>query len=271
MKRPAFQFYPGDWKANANLRRCSEAARGAWMDVLCVLHDSDEYGVIRWPLSDIARTAGVPLKLLKELSQKKVLKGGDTQCDAFIFTPRHANKDGEPVELLPACIGPCWYSSRFVRDEHVRQRRGVGSQFSGDNQPPKATPKGGIGDSLGDGSSSSSSSSLEDDIKARARQAEEIVNAYPRREKFQSALIAVSEAIRRGDDPAKILAATKACAVVIRSRPNAEFVPSAGRFFEEKRWKDDPEVFRQRIITSPKPATRTADDRNKTSAANLGI
>jgi hypothetical protein len=28
MKRPAFQFYPSDWRNNANLRRCSPAARG---------------------------------------------------------------------------------------------------------------------------------------------------------------------------------------------------------------------------------------------------
>jgi hypothetical protein len=51
MNRPSLQFYPADWMANRNLRRCSLAARGAWMDVLCVLHDSeDEYGLVRRPL-----------------------------------------------------------------------------------------------------------------------------------------------------------------------------------------------------------------------------
>lgn len=161
--RPAFQFYPADWRNNAKLRRCSEAARGAWIDVLCILHDSDEYGVLRWPLADIAQAAGVSLKLLKELAQKDVLKGADKGADDFIFTPRHGGKDGDPVTLVAAGDGPCWYCSRFVRDEYVRQRRGAGTRFDSDNQPPKSAPKsapkGGIGGRQGDGASSSSSSS----------------------------------------------------------------------------------------------------------------
>lgn len=164
MKRPAFQFYPADWRNNAKLRRCSEAARGAWMDVLCVLHDSDEYGVCRWPLADLARSAGVPAKLLKELVVKDVLKGADKGASPYIYTPRHAGKDGEPVTLVENKDGPCWYCSRFVRDEWIRQRRGQSTQFSAENQPPKeqpkTPPKGGIGGRQGDGPTSTSSTSL---------------------------------------------------------------------------------------------------------------
>jgi len=166
MKRPSFQFYPADWRNNAKLRRCSEAARGVWMDVLCVLHDSDEYGVCRWPLADLARAAGANLKLLKELSQKDVLKGADKNNAPYVYTPRHAGKNGDPVTLVDTDGGPCWYSSRFVRDEWVRLRRGSSAHFSSDNQPPKIepksapkpTPKGGIGDRQGYGPTSSSSS-----------------------------------------------------------------------------------------------------------------
>lgn len=169
MKRPSFQFYPADWRNNAKLRRCSEAARGAWMDILCVLHDSDEYGVLRWPLADIARAAGVNLKLARELVQKDVLKGGDSVCEPYIYTPRSGRVLGDPVVLVQAEDGePCWYCSRFVRDEYVRQRRGNASQFSDENPPPKkalkgaskASPKGGIGEWQGDGSTSSSTSTL---------------------------------------------------------------------------------------------------------------
>lgn len=159
-KRPAFQFYPADWRNNANLRRCSEAARGAWMDVLCLLHDSDEYGVLRWPLADIAQAAGVNVKLVQELSRKSVLKGGDSHGAAYVFTPSHAGKQGDPVTLVESGEGPCWYCSRFVRDEYVRQRRGANSRFDTDNNPkPKATPKPPIGEHEGYGASSSSSAS----------------------------------------------------------------------------------------------------------------
>lgn len=170
MKRPAFQFYTADWRNNAKLRRCSPAARGIWMDVLCVLHDSDEYGVCRWPLADLANSANAPFKMVRELVDKDVLKGADVNAAPYVYTPRHAGKDGEAVTLVEPRDGPCWYSSRFVRDEWVRMRRGTATQFTEDNQPPpkpktktkpKAVPKGGIGDRQGDGSTSSSSPSEE--------------------------------------------------------------------------------------------------------------
>lgn len=171
MKRPSFQFYPGDWKRNAKLRRCSEAARGAWVDVMCLLHDCDEYGVCRWPLADLARAAGVPLKLLKELAAKEVLKGADNGAADYVYTPKHAGKEGIAETIMVGGDGPCWYCSRLVRDEHIRLKRGTGTRFGdGQEQPSKPTntpPKSppippfgdGIGAPFGDGPSSSSSSS----------------------------------------------------------------------------------------------------------------
>lgn len=178
MKRPSFQFYPADWRNNAKLRRCSEAARGAWMDILCILHDSDEYGVLRWPLADVARSAGVSTRLAQELAAKDVLKGSDTGMSGFQYTPFHAGKAGETVTLIEPTQGPCWFCSRFVRDEWVRSRRGAGTQFNQDNQPPKQSPKvqpiPPIGERQGDGpttsspSSSAEESSLRSDIGASA-------------------------------------------------------------------------------------------------------
>lgn len=137
--RPAFQFYPADWRSNANLRRCSLEARGAWIEVLCVLHDSDEYGVLRWPLEDIAQAVAVPVKVLKELVAKKVLKGADAGCEAFVFAPRHAGREGDPVTLLAASDGPCWYCSRFVKDEYVRSVRGGSTRFTAESNPKATT------------------------------------------------------------------------------------------------------------------------------------
>jgi hypothetical protein len=161
VRRPAFQFYTADWQGNSKLRRCSHAHKGAWVDVLCLMHDSDEYGVLRWPLEDIAQAVGCSVKMLREIVAKGVLKGAeaDGNIEAFVFTPRHAGKDGVPVTLLPAQVGPIWYSSRMVRDEYVRTKRGEGTRF-GDE--PKSPPKPPLGSKpnhrLGDGPSTSSSS-----------------------------------------------------------------------------------------------------------------
>lgn len=136
MKRPSFQFYPADWRSNTNLRRCSLAARGAWIDVMCVLHDSDEYGVVRWPLSEIASVAGVPPDLLAELVAKHVLKGDNASAAEFTHTTRHAGKDGPTHVLIPASAGPCWFSSRMVVDEFRRNASGGETRFgSPDRQP----------------------------------------------------------------------------------------------------------------------------------------
>lgn len=160
MKRPSFQFYPADWRNNAKLRRCSPAARGVWVDVLCLLHDADEYGVLRWPLKDIIQAAGAAAPLVRELVTKGVLKGADRAADAYVYRPTHAGKQGDPVTLVVPDGGPVWYCSRFVRDEWIRQRRGSATRFDGENQPPKATPaappKPTIGGESGDGPTSPS-------------------------------------------------------------------------------------------------------------------
>lgn len=162
--RPSFQFYPADWRNNAKLGRCSRAARSAWLDIMCVLHDSDEYGVVRWPLVDLARAAHVPMSLANELVDKQVLKGGDKSPEPYVFRPYHAGKHGDGVVLVDTSGGgPTWFCSRLVRDEWVRLRRGKNTRFNNENSSPDSTPMVGIGvvigDESGDGSSSSSSSS----------------------------------------------------------------------------------------------------------------
>lgn len=180
MKRPSFQFYPADWRSNANLGRCSFGARGAWLDVMCVLHDSDEqYGVVRWPLKELANSAKVPLALLRELVDKSVLKGADkgAMVQPFVYVPRSGRKDGTPVVLIAEQPGPVWFSSRMVKDEHVRHIRGEGTRFVEGDEPspkaepkatPKATPKASPIPPLSDGSSSSSSATQEKSYRPSA-------------------------------------------------------------------------------------------------------
>lgn len=170
MRRPSFQFYPADWRNNANLRRCSWAARGAWIEIMGLLHDSDRYGVLHWTLKEIAQAIGCPVALVKELASKDVLKGVDSgHCDSLIYVPRSGRKDGQPVELVRSQDGPIWYSSRMVKDEYIRDVRGENSRFDGDNnQSPKLAPKPTFGDSpklapkpvKSDGSTSTSTSSV---------------------------------------------------------------------------------------------------------------
>jgi hypothetical protein len=161
VKRPAFQFYPGDWQTNAKLKRCKPAEKSYWLDVMCLMHQSEqEYGVLRWPLRDIANAVGCTVSLLRGLADKLVLKGSDSAIEAFVYAPRHGGREGNPVVLLPAQSGPIWYCSRMVRDEYIRTKRGESTRFTAEPKAPPIPPFGAdIGGGQGDGPSTPSSSS----------------------------------------------------------------------------------------------------------------
>lgn len=150
MKRPAFQFYPADWRKDAALQSCSLAARGLWHEMMCLMHECEPYGHMSingkpMKAEQVARLVGISdkdyAKLLAELQEAGVPSVSD---------------DG------------CIYSRRMVKDEHLRNVRAeagkkggnpslVGSKVDGKvnqnlNHPPKQVPTP---------SSSSSSSTTE--------------------------------------------------------------------------------------------------------------
>jgi hypothetical protein len=160
-KRPAFQFYPSDWRNDPGLRLCSCGARGLWADMLCLMHEGDPYGhltVLGRPIEpqSLARLVGESLgsvkKWLKELADNEV----------FSKTPEGVI-----------------YSRRMVRDEDLRERRAAGgpsgaahgkkgAEFGSKGGRPKAEKTPHDGNGRGDtkpplkpppSSSSSSSSS----------------------------------------------------------------------------------------------------------------
>ena len=64
MKLPAIQFYPGDWHKDQGVQALDLAQRGAWFELLLMMHDSDERGVLLvngQPMPDavIARRLGL--------------------------------------------------------------------------------------------------------------------------------------------------------------------------------------------------------------------
>lgn len=169
MTRPSFQFYPGDWASNPNLKRCSFAEKGVWLEVMCLMHDQSEYGVLRWPLKEIAEAVKCKVADLQALIRKEVLKGDDKHLHTpFVYVPRSGRKDGDPVTLIDTQEGPIWYSSRMVKDEYVRTLR---ADSGGNGDASKPSPKGGLGEVSGEpigggfgprGSSSSSSTRAEE-------------------------------------------------------------------------------------------------------------
>lgn len=116
MKRPSFQFYPGDWLTDMGLRMCSPATRGLWADMLCLMHQGSTYGYLEVNLAPIlphnlANLVGFPVDevsaSLDELERNGVLSRDERGC---IF------------------------SRRMVRDEKVRAARAAGGSLGGNPQ-----------------------------------------------------------------------------------------------------------------------------------------
>ena len=149
MKRPAFQFYPADWQKDAELQSCSIAARGLWIEMMCICHQCEPYGhlaVNGSPLTagKLARLVGETPALIKRLLAE--LRGAGVYSEAA---------DG------------CVYSRRMVEDERIRNIRADAGRLGGNpalvrnkvNQIPNDVDNQDSNQDLTPSSSSSSSSS----------------------------------------------------------------------------------------------------------------
>ena len=120
-KLPAFQFYPGDWLKDPNLRRCTPAARGVWVDMLCLMFECDPRGVLAtggkpWGDDEIASViSGQTAEVLS--------------CIQELLTKEVASRNGAGAI----------FSRRMVRDEQIRRERAKAGAKGGSK--PKAKPK----------------------------------------------------------------------------------------------------------------------------------
>lgn len=105
MKRPAFQFYPADWRKDAALQSCSLAAQGLWVNALCIAHECEPYGHLTingqpMTVAQLARLAGASVREAQALIDELLAAGVASRTE-----------DG------------ALFSRRMVRDEELRQRR----------------------------------------------------------------------------------------------------------------------------------------------------
>jgi hypothetical protein len=119
MKTPWMKFYPADWRADPRLRICSLAARGLWMDMLCVMHEAEPRGslLINGRAVDgnqLALLIGIPLaeavRLLCELEGAGVFS---REGNGTIFS-RRMRRDTERSDEGREHIGKRWPSDTLI-------------------------------------------------------------------------------------------------------------------------------------------------------------
>lgn len=229
MKRPAFQFYPADWRKDPALSTCSLAARGLWIELMCVAHESDEYGTLSIngkPMTEqqIARSVGespaLIIKLLAELESSGVFSRDEKGSI---------------------------YSRRMVKDEHLRNVRADAGRLGGNpnllNQKVKQMDKQKVNHaSKQSPTPSSSSSSSEITRKPLLDLFDRFWKAYPNKSGKKNAARAWEKLALVENDPriAEIRAGlTAAIASREWKKDNGEFIPHAATWLNGERWKDE--------------------------------
>lgn len=237
MKRPAFQFYPADWRKDPALSICSLAARGLWIEMMCIAHESDEYGVLvvagnPMTAQHIARSVGESLAVVKRLLAELE--------EAGVFSRDERG---------------CIYSRRMCKDERSREKRAAGGEAgaefghlgaehgkkggrprkeTGDKKPPFDPP-------LEPPPSSSSSSSIKPPDPPSPVGFGEFWSAYPR--KVGKGEAEKAWKVTKGVELKTILQAIERARATEQWRKDGgQFIPHPATWLRQKRWEDEPEA-----------------------------
>jgi hypothetical protein len=104
MKLPSFQFYPGDWMKDPELRSVSLAARGLWIDMLSLMFECDRRGYLQ--------LNGKPVNA-DQLARMTGCSTGEVS---------HCLQELDDSGVFSRSDDGTIYSRRLVRDEKVRNQ-----------------------------------------------------------------------------------------------------------------------------------------------------
>jgi hypothetical protein len=140
MKLPAFQFYPGDWRKDPGLQSLSYHDRGVWMEILCIMFESEQRGKLMlngkaMPQEALARLLGLDNQIL-------------TTTLTTLLTYGVASVDEETGAIT---------CRRMIRDENIRKVRTEAGKKGGNPNLLNQNPTTGVNQIPTPSSSSSSS------------------------------------------------------------------------------------------------------------------
>lgn len=242
-KLPSFQFYPGDWMKDPGLRRSSHAAKGVLMDVLCLMFESSERGVLAtagvpWTDEEVCAAIGghanVTLMSLRELLDKGVLR---RRNDGALYSARMVRDEENRVQ-----------ARRRKQNQRLRQAsrechadvtpmspRSSSSSSSSDNTP--LPPEGEESEEL------MLSGEEKKTRRAVLAEAEEIYQAYPRKVGKPDALRAIAKALKKHSFDFLLEKVREYAGVRERSGEDPGFIPHPATWFNREQFNDDPSTW----------------------------
>lgn len=150
MKMPAFQFYPADWRKDPGVQALNRHDRSVWFDMLCIMHESDERGVL------LLAGRPIPEDALARMLNLDNQTFNQTLTNILTYGVASRREGDEAI-----------YCRRMVKDESLCQLRREAGKKGGNpnlvNQKPKQKPTTGDNQKPTPSSSTSSSTSSSED------------------------------------------------------------------------------------------------------------
>jgi hypothetical protein len=102
-KAPAFQFYPGDWLSDPQLRLASASTKGIWIDLLCYMWKANDRGKLHGTMFQLCRMTGsTEEEMTQFINEANFLKFADvticnnelTVCNRRMLREERDRKNG---------------------------------------------------------------------------------------------------------------------------------------------------------------------------------
>ena len=126
---PWMKFYPRDWRGDQALRAVSLAARGLWIDCLCIMHEAQPYGHLvlgSQPVTDVAlarMTGTTPDQISELLGELESAAVFARRSDGTIYS-RRMTRDFKKAKIGEKSAKKRWSQAIEKQEENCLPNRG---------------------------------------------------------------------------------------------------------------------------------------------------
>lgn len=154
--RPFMKFYPSDWRGSTSLKLVSMAARGLWIEMLCIMHEAEPYGHLlhkgrKLDASSLAVLVSAPVSDVESwLAELEAFGVADRKRSGVLFSKRmeadeikrgknrdNGKKGGNPSlrkdEEIPGSVNPKITEGDKAQRPETRDQRPEDSSFQSES------------------------------------------------------------------------------------------------------------------------------------------
>lgn len=234
---PWMKFYPRDWRGDQALRAVSMAARGLWMECLCIMHEAKPYGhllINGEPVEDdvLARMVGASLDEVRTLMSELRKAGVLSTTRTGVAFSRRMTKDHAAAQKGAKAANKRW-------SQHAEKQ----NENTGPNGYPIGNPNTQKPEARSQIEEKTHAAQPPQHMPGRDAAFAGFQKAYPRRDGSQDwpkARDIFDRAVKAGVDPKAMIGAAERYAADVRRRgeEGSKFVKQARTWLNGRLWEE---------------------------------